>query len=144
MIKSKNQQKKRRIEYDLSKIIQILVINLETGATLINALEAAAKDQFYIKDTSILENINKKAIEFNDKDFYRFVRLLNDYNRNGSPSTLSALQSMYSDLCMQEMSRIKKKAEQATVKLTLLLMLSLIAIVLVVLTPVMLMINSTI
>lgn len=144
IFKHKTAGDKDKIGFDLSKIIQVIVINLETGTTLVNALETAAGEYFYIRDVSILDTINKKAVLFNNKDFYRFVRLINDYHRNGSPSTISALQTMYGDLCMQEMSKIKMKAEQATVKLTLLLMLSLISIVLVVLTPVMLMINSTI
>lgn len=124
----------------LAQVVQIVLVNLEAGCTLEEALKNALgepkKAETAVKDMELF------AAELNDKEFYRFLRLVRQYQQNGSKSTLSALEKFGGEMYINKMENIKKTAEGASVKLTLLLMLSLFSIILVVMTPVVMMLKS--
>lgn len=130
------------------QVIQILILNLETGCTLNQSLMSAfqpylsERDDSVTNKDSIVSEINRKAKKLNHKNFFRLVRLINQYQKNGSSSTLRALEKYHADLYLNSMTEMKKKAERATLKLTLLLMLSLISIITVIMTPVVILLKS--
>lgn len=120
---------------EIAGMIQSILVNLKTGSTLNKALQ----DLIDLSgEVTAIAATNKMAMELQDKNFWRFTRLLNQYHKNGSESTFVALQKYHDELWLEHSSYIKKKAEESTIKLTLLLMLSLISIVAVIMTPVML------
>ncbi len=134
----------KNIINDLARTIQVLLISLESGSTMDSALHHSLDNGILISDITAVESLNKYAIQLNNKEFFRFVRMVNQYHKNGSVSTLGALEKYYDELCLMQMAAIKKKAEETSVKLTLLLMLSLVSIIVVVMTPVVMMLQSLI
>lgn len=127
---------------ELIKTIQILLVNLEAGCPLEKSLKNALGTSFEIKGSSYVESLNTKSVAMNDKDLFRFVRLINQYHLNGSQNSIIALEKLLGELYSRKMADIKKKAEKATIKLTVLLMLSLFSIIIVVVTPVIVMLKS--
>ncbi len=126
----------------LAGMIQILIVNLESGLTLDRALKNTLDKDILINDIPAHESFHKYVLQKNNKEFFRLDRLVNQYQKNGSSSTIGALEKFHDELCIMQMSNIKKKAEETSVKLTLLLMLSLISIIMVVMTPVVLMLQN--
>lgn len=139
---SGNCSRTKKDEVDLIKTIQILLVNLEAGCPLEKSLENALGSDFVIKGSSYVESLNTKSLLVNNKDLFRFVRLINQYHLNGSHNSMSALEKLLGELYSRKMADIKKKAEQSTIKLTILLMLSLFSIIIVVVTPVIVMLKS--
>lgn len=139
---SRNCSRTKKDEVDLIKTIQILLVNLEAGCPLEKSLENALGSDFVIKGSSYVESLNTKSLLVNNKDLFRFVRLINQYHLNGSQNSMSALEKLLGELYSRKMADIKKKAEQSTIKLTILLMLSLFSIIIVVVTPVIVMLKS--
>lgn len=139
---SRNCSRTKKDEVDLIKTIQILLVNLEAGCPLEKSLENALGSDFVIKGSSYVESLNTKSLLVNNKDLFRFVRLINQYHLNGSQNSMSALEKLLGELYSRKMADIKKKAEQSTIKLTVLLMLSLFSIIIVVVTPVIVMLKS--
>lgn len=136
------QRKRKEQDVDLSDVIQVLMIHLETGCTLEQALLNALPKSYRLSNMSMMESVNRAAKKWNDKNFFRFVRLINQYHKNGSQSTMKALEIFYGELCINKMAEIRKKAEEASIKLTLLLMLSLFSIIIVVMTPVVILLKT--
>lgn len=127
---------------DLIKTIQILLVNLEAGCPLEKSLKNSLGSDFEIKGSTYVESLNAKSVLLNNKDLFRFVRLVNQYHLNGSQNSISALEKLLGELYLRKMSNIKKKAEKATIWLTLVLMLSLFSIIIVIVTPVIIMLKT--
>lgn len=134
--------KKAGHQIDLIKTIQVLLVNLEAGCTLEKSLNNSLGPEFLIQGKTNVEALNTKSVLYNDKDLFRFVRLINQYHINGSQNSLSALEKLLGELYTKKMAEIKKRAEKVTILLTLLLMLSLFSIIIVVVTPVFVMLKS--
>lgn len=125
----------------LSEIILVLLLSLKSGSTLDQSIKTAFPTNFQHPGLQGIESVCRTAKHFNDKEFYRLTMLLNQYHKNGSESTFQALQKFHDELCFHQTAEIKKKAEQATIKLTLLLMLSLVSIILMIMAPVIMMLK---
>lgn len=139
--KKLNQQTAGINSTQLSEIILVLLLSLKSGSTLDQSIKNAIPARFQSVGLQGIESIQRTAKYLNSKDFYRLTMLLNQYHKNGSESTFQALQKFHDELCFHQTAEIKKRAEQATVKLTLLLMLSLISIILMIMAPVMIMLK---
>lgn len=142
----KKYQEKKRKESELSssklsEIILVLLLSLKSGTTLDESIKYAIPATFLNSGLQGIESVRRAAKLLNDKEFYRLTMLLNQYHKNGSESTFQALQKFYDELCFHQTAEIKKKAEQATIKLTLLLMLSLLSVILMIMAPVIMMLK---
>lgn len=127
---------------DLTAVLQILLLNLEAGCTLEQSLTNSLGEQFRIPGNTMVQSVHEWTTKSNDKDLFRFSRLVQQYHQNGSKSTMGAFDKFLGEQYTMKMAEIKKRAERATIKLTLLLMLSLFSIILVVMTPVVIMLQS--
>ena len=133
-------------ESELSQIIQSFIINYGCGMTLEQALAITltngSKDPTLLKHIHVsphaIEGINRYALEVENKEIWRFVRLINQLHLTGSTITRLALEKYHDELWENKLSNVRKKSEKVSVQLTFLLMLSLISVIIVVITPIML------
>lgn len=124
---------------ELAISVSTLSASIKSGSTLERAISDTFGERFLIEGLSSIESINMITKKSMDKSFFRLIRMLNQYHKNGSPSTLLALNKFHDELWIEHTGEIKKKSEQSSIKLTLLLSLSLISIIAVIVTPVMMM-----
>lgn len=142
-LNKKNNNSDQKLESgQMSEIILVLLLSLKSGCTLDQSIRNAFPQRFMNSGLQGIECIQRTSKQLNDKEFYRLTMMLNQYHKNGSESTFQALQKFHDELCFQQTAQIKKKAEQATIKLTLLLMLSLVSIILMIMAPVMMMLKN--
>lgn len=131
-------------EEELSQIIQSFIINYGSGMTLEQALNitlvSGSKDETLLKQLQIapqsIDALNRYAVEVENKEIWRFVRLINQLHLTGSAITRLALEKYHDELWSNKLSDIRKKSEKVSVQLTFLLMLSLISVIIVVITPI--------
>lgn len=133
-------------ENELSQIIQSFIINYGCGMTLEQALAITlsngSSDPSLLKHLQIsphaIEGINRYALAVENKEIWRFVRLINQLHLTGSTITRIALEKYHDELWENKLSEVRKKSEKVSVQLTFLLMLSLISVIIVVITPIIL------
>ena len=136
-------------EADMPVFIQEFLITYGAGITLERALSLTlstqCKDLDLLSEISegctTLESLNQYAIKQDNKEIWRFVRLLNQFHITGATSTVSALEKFHDELWNQRLVKARKKSEQVSLQLTFLLMLSLISVIIVVLAPIMMILN---
>lgn len=136
-------------ETDMPIFIQEFLITYGAGITLERALSLTLSTQ--CKDIELLselseacttiESLNRFAIKQDNKEIWRFVRLINQFHLTGAISTVNALEKFHDELWNHRLVKARKKSEQVSLQLTFLLMLSLISVIIVVLAPIMMILN---
>lgn len=133
-------------ELRLSTFIQSLILNLNSGLTLDQALKMTIvhldNAETLIKELNIRKSavlaLHYYAISLSSDRVWRLTRLIEQSHRTGSNHLLLALEKYNDELWKEKMDIIRKKSETVSVQLTFLLMLSLISVIVVVIAPVVL------
>lgn len=130
----------------LPSLIQEFIITYETGVSLENALKQAFEtfnldDAFNVHkrvSSNYIDLFNQYAFERDDKEIWRFTRLISQLKKTGSQTAASALEKFHDELWLNLSVNAKIKSEKVTIQLTFILMLSLISVITVVITPILL------
>jgi hypothetical protein len=143
---SKASKKKTLLDKHLPSLIQEFIITYETGVSLENSLKQAF-ETFNMDETfnvhkrissNYIELFNRYAFERDDKEIWRFTRLISQLKKTGSQTAASALEKFHDELWINLSVNAKIKSEKVTVQLTFILILSLISVITVVITPILL------
>ena len=127
-------------------MIQEFIITYETGVSLENSLKQAFETftldetfNLYKKiETNYTDLFNRYAFARDDKEIWRFTRLISQLKITGSQTAATALEKFHDELWSNLSVNAKIKSEKVTVLLTFILMLSLISVITVVITPILL------
>ncbi|OJV64616.1 MAG: hypothetical protein BGO41_13510 [Clostridiales bacterium 38-18] len=130
----------------LPSLIQEFIITYETGVSLENALKQAFEtfnmDEVFNAQkkisTNYIELFNHYAFKRDDKEIWRFTRLISQLKKTGSQTAATALEKFHDELWQNLSVNAKLKSEKVTIQLTFILMLSLISVITVVITPILL------
>lgn len=141
---------KRKSQSDFEKnqtdFLQLLLLNLNSGMTLEEALLSAIQSAHYAPELMHQAQLRQSAIsglnyfsgiEASDK-VWRMTRLINQTHKTGNLNLVNSINKLYEELWMEKTSDFKKKSEKVSLQLTFLLMLSLISVIIIVVSPIIL------
>ncbi|MDO4799591.1 MAG: hypothetical protein Q4A52_03620 [Bacillota bacterium] len=123
---------------EMPRILQELILTIRSGATLEEAMRRCLPERLRVEGMGAFDSLSLYAQKVNKKAVWRFFRLISQYRANGSLSSMDAMEKYHDELWQLRLVEIRKKAEEVSLKLTLLLMLSLISVIAVIMTPVVL------
>lgn len=133
-------------ENNQTDFLQSLLLNLNSGMTLEEALQSAIKSAHYAPELIHQTHLRQSAIsglnhfsfiEASDK-VWKMTRLINQTHKTGNSNLVYALNKLYEELWIEKTSEFKKKSEKVSIQLTFLLMLSLISVIAIVVSPIIL------
>lgn len=139
---------KRKPKSDFEKhqtdFLQSLLLNLNSGMTLEEALQHAIRSAHYapelIQHTQLRQSaifgLNHFSVIESSNQIWRMTRLINQTHKTGNSNLVYALNKLYEELWMEKTSDFKKKSEKVSIQLTFLLMLSLISVIVIVVSPI--------
>lgn len=145
LFKAKLKRKpKSDFEKNQTDFLQSLLLNLNSGMTLEEALKYSIRSAEYapqllqqanLRQSAILGLNHFSVIESSDQ-VWRMTRLINQTHKTGNSNLVYALNKLYEELWMEKTSEFKKKSERVSIQLTFLLMLSLISVIAIVVSPI--------
>ncbi len=133
-------------EKNQTDFLQLLLLNLNSGMTLEEALQSAIQSAHYAPELMHQSQLRQSAIsglnhfsriEASDK-VWRMTRLINQTHKTGNLNLVYSINKLYEELWMEKTSDFKKKSEKVSLQLTFLLMLSLISVIIIVVSPIIL------
>lgn len=139
---------KRKPKSDFEKnqtdFLQSLLLNLNSGMTLEEALQFAIKSAHYAPELlqqaqlrqSAIFGLNHFSVIESSDQVWRMTRLINQSHKTGNSNLVYTLNKLYEELWMEKTSEFKKKSEKVSIQLTFLLMLSLISVIIIVVSPI--------